>query len=120
MTDDAARAPTVRHLARPLAFLAAAGLIIARAPALFSAPRLWAEEGTRYFPTAFHKGWLPSLLQVQHGYYALWPNLAATLAARLVPLASAPLVTTLFAFAAQLMPVALILWGRGPLWPNLR
>jgi hypothetical protein len=120
MTQDAAHPPTVRRLVPPLAFLGAAIIIVARAPVLFSAPRLWAEEGTRYFPTAFHKGWLAALLQVQHGYFALWPNLAATLAARLVPLTSAPLVTTLFAFLAQLIPVALILWGRAPLWPHLR
>ena len=104
---------------RPLAFLVGVWAIAGRAPTLLTEPRLWAEEGTRYYPTALTHNWFQSLLQVQHGYYALWPNLAATLAANFAPLSAAPLVTTSFALFAQVVPLALILWGQSHLWPNL-
>ena len=104
---------------RPLAFLAGVWAIAGRAPTLLVEPRLWAEEGTRYLSYALSHNWVQSLLQVQHGYYAIWPNLAVTLAANFVPLISMPLVTTGFALFAQVAPLALILWGQSHLWPNL-
>ncbi len=109
----------LRSSIRPLAFLAGVLAIVGRAPSLLAEPRLWAEEGTRYFPYAYGHNWLEALLQTQHGYYALWPNLAATIAAKVVPLVAAPLVTTSCALLVQVVPLAVILWGHSHLWPNL-
>src|SRR5262249_18355017 len=64
----------------------------------------------------YRHSWLDTLVTPHLGYLSLWNNLAAVIAANLVPLERAPLVTTLFAAAAQVTPVALILWGRSVLW----
>ena len=98
--------------------------MVLRAPVLLFEPRFWAEEGTRYFSFAWaahaRGDWWASLVNlptsISVGYYALWPNVASTLAAA-VPLEQAPRVTTLFAFAVQLAVVAFWLWSRHDLWP---
>lgn len=97
-------------------FLLSVGVIVFRQPTLFIEPRLWAEEGGRFFSYAFSHSWLQSLLQTQGGYYTLWPNIAATIAANCVPLSHAPLVTTVAAFIVQIIPIAIILWSNSPLW----
>lgn len=78
-------------------------------------PRFWAEEGFQHFASAYcfahTASWYRSLTPAFQGYFTLWPNLAATVAAHVVPLERAPLVTTLFALAVQLAPVAIILWS---------
>lgn len=81
----------------------------------FTQPRFWAEEGTLHFAYSYSHGWLQALFQPQIGYLNFWPNLA-TLLATLPPLEMAPLVTTLMALIVQLVPVALILWSKSPLW----
>ncbi len=97
-------------------------VIVWRAPGLFTEPRLWAEEGTRYFRSAYAYAespqWYRSLFQVQRGYFALWPNLAATAAANLVPLEEAPRVTTALALLIQLAAVAILLWSESELWSH--
>lgn len=115
-TDGAAERPWV------LALLAA--VLLARAPVLAYAPRFWAEDGTVYFAYARLHGLLESLLLVPTtsgpaGYLNLAANLPAWMAASLVsrewlPLEWAPLVPTFFAFALQLLPVALVLYGNLP------
>jgi len=78
-------------------------------------PRFWAEEGFLHFASAYcfahTASWYRSLTPAFQGYFTLWPNLAATLAAHVVPLERAPWVTTLLALAVQLAPVAVILWS---------
>jgi hypothetical protein len=95
-----------------------AALIVLRAPGLLIHPRLWAEEGLLYLPTSFTLPWWKALLAVQNGYFSLLPNLATVLAARVFPLAWAAWVTTLFAFLLQLVPVAIVGFGRSTFWPT--
>ncbi len=90
--------------------------IYLRAPSLLSAPRFWAEEGSVYFAYAYAHPWLDTLVTPHGLYLLLYTNLAAIVAARAVPLTSAPLVTTLCAFAVQALTLALILWSRSALW----
>jgi hypothetical protein len=101
--------------------LGAALLIVLRAPVYFSAPSFWAEEGTLYFAVAWAHPLREALTYRPAGYLLLCANLATTLAATLVrggvlPLARAPLVTVLVAFAVQLLPVAVIATSRAPFW----
>lgn len=104
---------------RGLALSALALALYGRIPALLHEPRLWAEEGNRYFAYAYAFPWWGALTHPQLGYYALVPN-AATLAARLAPLRNAPLITTFVAGVVQLLPFAVVLWGSGPLWSRPR
>lgn len=99
-----------------VAWLAAVLAIVLRAPALWSHPRFWAEEGAIYFAAAFNQPWYESLFAPQVGYYSLFANGAALVAARLAPLEYAPFVTLGAALAVQALPVALILSSRAPLW----
>ena len=103
-----------------LLFLAAAAVVVLRIPALMSEPRLWAEEGGRYYAVAYRYAhgpqWPLGLLNVQRGYFALWPNLASTIAANLASIEDAPYVTTWMALLAQLLPLAIITWGQADIW----
>ncbi len=96
--------------------------VILRHPGFFTHPRFWAEEGAFYFANAaavaHTSQWYRGLTYTLHGYLALWPNLATTIAANLVRLETAPMVTTLMAFVVQLLPPTLVLWGRSDLWPS--
>jgi len=94
-------------------------LIIGREPRFFVSPRFWAEEGSRYFAYAYAHGWYDALAHAELGYIALWPNLATTVAANVVPLEHAPLVTTLFAAVVQIIPIMLIVWSKGAFWNGL-
>lgn len=93
-----------------------------RETAFFFAPRLWAEEGTQYFAYAYRYAhselWYRGILNVQRGYFSLWPNLATTLAANFIPLEQAPLVTTLLALVIQVIPVGLVLWSKVEIWQS--
>jgi hypothetical protein len=97
-------------------WFAAVLAIALRAPALWSHPRFWAEEGAIYFADAFNLPWYDSLFAPHFGYYSLFANGTALVAARLAPLEHAPLVTLIAALAVQALPVALILLSRAPLW----
>ncbi len=104
-----------------LAFSAIFALVSARAPVLLTEPRFWAEEGNLHFVYARSHDWLHSLLFVPiggwpAGYFNLVPNLAMLLSTRLVDVESAPLVSTLVALAVQVVPFAVVLWGRSFLW----
>jgi len=96
--------------------VAAAAVMVARSPTYFTAPGFWAEEGLLYFAHAWSHRWWETLLVAPSGYYLLWANVAATIAAGAAPLRLAPLVTTLLAFAVQLAPVALVAFGEAPEW----
>lgn len=110
----------VSALVKIIVLISSALLMFLRVPSLFTGPRLWAEEGTRYFPYAYYFAhsplWYKGLTNIQLGYFALWPNIASTIAANLAPLEQVPLVTTLLAFVVQIIPVAIILWGHSNLW----
>ena len=95
-------------------------LLRVRDVSFFLQPRFWAEEGSLFFANAYSYAqtqfWYKGLTFTRHGYFALWPNLATTIAANLVQLEFAPLVTTLFAFVVQLIPISIILWSRSSFW----
>lgn len=94
-------------------------VVISRAPNLFFDPRFWAEEATVYFSYARQSGALASLLFIPTGYPSylnLSVNIPATLAASLLPLHSAPLVTTFWAFVMQMTPFVLVFFGRSRIW----
>ncbi len=108
--------PSMQGWLKPVMLFFGVLVIYLRAPVLLLQARFWAEEATVYFVTAYRASWLDGLLNNHIGYFNLWPAFATTLAAHLVPLEQAPLVTTLLAFAAQLFPIAIILFSRSPLW----
>jgi hypothetical protein len=105
-----------------LVFLTAISVIILRLPSLLFEPNLWAEEGSRYFPYAFYFAqtpeWYAGFYQIQRGYLALWPNLAATIAANFFPLAYAPLVMTIMAFVIQVSVIGFFLWTDFEEWQS--
>lgn len=86
-------------------------LTIFRNTRFFTQPRFWAEEGTLHFAFSYSHNWLQALFQPQIGYLNFWANLSTVLAS-LVPLETAPLVTTCMALVVQMLPIALILWSR--------
>lgn len=104
------------NILRTIVLLISILIIFLRRTSFFLEPRFWAEEGSAYFSFAFSHHWYESLINVQFGYFALWPNIASTIAANLVSLIYAPLVTTLFALVVQIIPIVLILWGHSELW----
>lgn len=105
-------APTVR-----LALLLLAAVCIAgRDPLLVTSPRFWAEEMTVYFAAALGDGGTVEVLTAAHlGYFSLVANFAGWLAATL-PLERAPWGTLAVSFAVQLIPFAIIAFGRAPIF----
>ena len=87
-----------------------------RAPSFFFEPRFWAEEGIIYFSNAFNNPWYKALFTPHLDYLSLFNNIASTLAANIVQLKDAPLITTLLAFAVQVIPLAIVLWSQSELW----
>ena len=110
--------------ARWLVFFGVVALVIARAPMLLLEPRFWAEEGSLHYAYARAHDAFQTLLFVPlsgapAGYFNLVPNLAAWISSRCVEVESAPLISTLVALAVQLVPLALVIWGRSLLWSTL-
>jgi hypothetical protein len=117
--EQALAADRAANLLRALVLVAACVVMALRAPLLLRQPRFWAEEGKVYFAYAYAAdGLWRALLAPHQGYYHLFANLATVLAL-LVPVRHAPMVTTLLAFAAQALPLAIVLWGKAPLWRTL-
>ena len=94
-------------------------LVVFRQESYLVSPRFWAEEGVVFFSFARTHGVIEAFLQPHLGYYSLLPNLASILAARVVSLENAPLVTTLVALGVQCLPLCLVVFGRGPYWQGL-
>lgn len=95
--------------------------IMARVPTAVSHPRFWAEEGTKWFQYASSHSLLKSLLFVCpcSSYYALNANLGAILASATAVTAGlryAPIATTFLALFFQVLPIALILFGKSRLF----
>jgi hypothetical protein len=83
-------------------------LISVRIPALWPCGRLWAEEGVVYFANAWTAPWYEALFTIHTGYLNLPASGATTLAAHLVSLEYAPLVTVLIALLFQVCPAILL------------
>ncbi|QWR77807.1 hypothetical protein [Candidatus Magnetomonas plexicatena] len=88
-------------------------VIFLRAPILLIAPRFYDEEGLSYFKYAYENPFFKSLFVVQpdRGYFEIFTNTAMAFAS-IAPLRYAPTVCALMAFLAQLIPFAIVLWGR--------
>ncbi|HZR81023.1 MAG TPA: hypothetical protein VFD92_07990 [Candidatus Binatia bacterium] len=99
-----------------LLVVAAMAVTVLRQPAYVLEPGFFGEEGMAYFFRAWHEPWYRVLFIAPAGYFLFFTNVAALAAARLVPLEAAPAVTTLFAFAAQMAPVAIVAFGAAPEW----
>ena len=104
--------------ARWALFTLGAVVILLRYPDLFTDPRIWGEEGSVYLRDAYAKPWQKTLFAPALGYFGLFSSVPSTLAAHLVPLRYVPTFLEAVGFATQLCPVALIAWGRAPLWKN--
>lgn len=99
--------------------LAAVLLIFWRMPYLITQPRFWAEEGGVFFGYAYAHPWYETLVFVPSylGYLCFYYNIVV-LAATFVPLAYAPLVTTLACLLVQLVSLAIILWSKSSFWDS--
>lgn len=82
-------------LLRRWAMVFLTALVVARAPELLTDPRMWAEEGTKYFLHAHNSSLWETLVWVYGpaGYYFLFANVAAAVA-DLLPLRYAPYAGT--------------------------
>lgn len=87
--------------------LGAAAVIFLRRPSLFIDGQVYAEEGTTYFQFAWYAPWWKALLVPHLGYFALWPNLCALIAARVLPLADVANFFPAAAAVVQLLTVYL-------------
>ena len=85
--------------------------VLTRWPDILIKRRFWAEEGEVYFHNAWSERWYDALFAVHSGYLNLSASIATLLAARLVPLEFAPLVSTGFALFVQLCPAILLVTG---------
>jgi hypothetical protein len=97
--------PARRQVA--LFLLVALMVLFARLPRLLLQGRVYAEEGTTYLRYAWNATPLRALLAPHQGYYSLLDNLAALIAARLLPLSAAALFFTWTAAAVQLLLIFL-------------
>ncbi len=96
------------------------GVVLSRYPILVASPRLWAEEGSKYFQAAYNTGF-SAVLSVGQGYYSVVPSLATWLAT-LVALSYAPVVTLVISALLQTAPALLVLRSRSavlPLWGRM-
>ena len=101
--------PSVFTVPQAAAFLLLAfALIFLRTPRLILEGRIWAEEGTTYLHYAWNAPALSALLAPHQGYYSLWDNGLALLAARVLPLRMAALLFAWAALFVQLLTVYLV------------
>lgn len=96
-------------------------LTIARGPYLLTQPRFWAEEGSIWFQHALHSSVIQNIffIYVESSYLQLSTNLGATIAAltaKAIGLLYAPAATTYFSLGLQLLPVAILVFGKSHLF----
>lgn len=95
-------------------------LIALRAPFLLTQPRVWAEEGV-YLNFALHHSVLQTLLHLHldSGYYVFsadFPAVVEAWVSKKFGLEFAPFVTTYFSLCLQVLPLALLIYGRSRLF----
>lgn len=116
---------TMRTLSNRWAVLflfGAIALIVARAPGLLVHPRIWAEEGI-YLTFALHHSAFQTLVHLHpdSGYYLLAANAPALLSAfvsKTFGLEYAPFVTTYSSLCLQILPLAILIFGKSHLFRN--
>lgn len=108
-----------------LCFLVLFAVLVAmfcREPSIFLSPRIWAEEGTEYYPNAYRYAhsseWHKGLTFVSDGYTNVWTCVACTVAANFASVKDAPNVMLLFALIVQFLPFVIILWSRSSFWES--
>jgi hypothetical protein len=87
--------------------VASVAVIVARRPDAVTNPQFWAEDGAAWFVQAHAYGGFHSLFIAHAGYLQTASRLVAWLA-QAFPMASAPLVFSLTAIAAQALPAVLL------------
>jgi hypothetical protein len=101
-TQERIRAFATKRI-NPLAVLVTAAMVmIIRQPLFFTAPRIWAEEGTIYLFHALVEDPTSSFLTPHLGYYSLFNKIAIYVASQFFHLQYAAFVTTGFSAALQL------------------
>jgi hypothetical protein len=90
-----------------------ATLIAVRIPNILLKGRFWAEEQAVYFAAARQQPWYDALFQVHTGYLNVTASIAG-LAATIVPLEEAPLVSSTIALLIQLLPPLILITGQIP------
>ena len=105
-----------RFAARPFLFHLVASaasflIIFSRRPDAVTNPQFWAEDGRMWYAQAYNNGVIESLLTPEAGYFQTVSRLVAALA-QIFPLAHAPLVFNLAAFAVKIAVVNFILSSR--------
>ena len=101
-------------LARCLMIPTFVTLVCARLPNVIHQGRFWAEEGTVFYSNARKLPWLEAIFNSYAGYTNLAANLAGVLAFYLVPLKSAPYISTAFAAIVQTFPCILLCMSSEP------
>jgi hypothetical protein len=103
-----------------LGALIGALLIFSRRTDAILHAQFWAEDGRIYFQNVYNLGVAASLIKPQAGYFQIFPVLAAWIAS-LFALRDAPLVMSLLALGANVLPVALLLSPRArSIAPDIR
>jgi hypothetical protein len=105
---------------RPLLLLAVAVLMALKGPGLLLHPRIWAEE-VYYLNDALTHGFWHNLIYSKPsvGYYLLTANIpiiGAAIVSKTIGLEYAPFVTTYFSFLVQLLPFAILIYGKSHLF----
>jgi len=118
-SDDEGARPSLRRWHHLVIFLLACLILASRRPDAIFLPQFRAEDGHVWFADAYNLGWLASLIRTQDGYLQTFSRLGAALSL-LIPIALAPLVLNVIAFAAQALPVNLLLCSRSSAWGSLR
>ncbi len=119
MSEPALHSTTSTRVTAWLVFGAALGLVVLRAPPLLIEPRFWAEEGAVYYAVAQRAPFFEAFFHRHSaGYLLLSASAPATLAARWLPLEYGPTLTTWAAFAVLATALAVIVFGRSPLWSH--
>jgi hypothetical protein len=96
---------------RILLIIAFACLTAFRFPNVILHGRFWAEEGLVFYSNAWTLSWWEALLHPSAGYINVIPNIAGLLA-YLVPIETAPYVTSGVALVVHCFPALLILFAR--------
>ncbi len=101
--------PSLFTIRQAVVFLLLAfALMSLRAPRLVVEGRIWAEEGVTYLQYAWNVPVLKALVAPHQGYYSLWDNGLALVAARLLPLQYAALLFSWAALLVQLLTAYLV------------
>jgi hypothetical protein len=82
-------------------------LMLYRVPELILRGRMWAEEATIYFAPAYINRWYEALFTPHLGYFSLFNNFAAILAATIVPLEYSAILLVSLAAVIQTIPLVL-------------